>query len=67
MFGCPEISYFYTQVFLQKINNSAIYQGITFDIDWALEVTAYNAEAYPNQVKAESALLHLGNLQWIFK
>lgn len=36
--GYPEISYFYTEYFLKKIDNSKEYQNLKFDITWAEKV-----------------------------
>lgn len=41
--GYPELSYFYTEYFLKKIDSSPEFQGITFSTEWGLKVLDHYA------------------------
>ena len=63
--GFPEISYYYKEVFLKNINNTASYQNITFCPKWAYKRLQVSKD--PKKWLTDPSLfLHIGNLQFLW-
>lgn len=64
--GFPEISFFYKEYFLKKINNSTSYQNIVFDVMWVYNITKRSGDAN-NWLTDENLVFHQGNMKFLFE
>ncbi len=63
--GYPEISYYYSEYFLEKVTNATPYLNITFDVNWAYNLLARSGDP-KNWLKAPYLIFHQGNLKFLF-
>ena len=64
--GFPEISYYYSDYFLQKIANDTPYLNMTFGVEWAYNLLARSGDP-KKWLKSPHLMFHQGNLKFLFK
>lgn len=64
--GYPEISYYYSDYFLNKVTNATPYLNMTFEVEWAYNLLARSGDP-KNWLKSPYLMFHQGNLKYLYK